>query len=158
VPVLGLCPGAEYGPAKRWPVEYFAELAQKKLSEGWEVWLFGSERDVPVTHAIDKLTGRRCIDLGGRTSLAEVIDLLSLTTVVVSNDSGLMHIAAALKRRMVALYGSSDPRHTPPMSEQARVLYLGLKCSPCFERECPLKHLNCLKGISPQQVIAAIQK
>lgn len=156
VPVLALCPGAEYGPAKRWPIEYFAELARAKLAAGWEVWLFGSERDTPVTSAIDQLTGGRCLDLGGRTSLAEAIDLLSLATVVVSNDSGLMHIAAALDRRMVALYGSSDPRHTPPMSDKAKVLYLGIECSPCFERECPLKHLNCLKGITPQQVLAAM--
>jgi heptosyltransferase-2 len=156
VPVLGLCPGAEYGPAKRWPVEYFAELAQTKLADGWQVWLFGSGRDMPMTQAIDKLTGGRCLDLGGRTTLAEAIDLMALASVVVSNDSGLMHIAAALNRPLIALYGSSDPRHTPPMSDKAKVLYLGLECSPCFERTCPLKHLNCLKGISPQQVEAAI--
>ncbi len=158
VPVLGLCPGAEYGPAKRWPAEYFAELAQKKIADGWQVWLFGSERDVPVTQAINQLTGNRCLDLGGRTELADAIDLLALTTTVVSNDSGLMHIAAALARPMVALYGSSDPHHTPPMSAQAKVIYLGLECSPCFARECPLKHFNCMKHISPSQVLAAIQK
>lgn len=157
VPVLALCPGAEYGPSKRWPIEYFAEIARSKLAQGWEVWLFGSNKDVPVTQAIDKLAGRRCVDLGGRTSLAEAIDLLSLAQVVVSNDSGLMHVAAALGRKLIALYGSSDPRHTPPMSDKATVIYLGLSCSPCFKRECPLVHLNCLKGISPQQVLAATQ-
>ena len=157
VPVLALCPGAEYGPAKRWPIEYFAEIARSKLAQGWEVWLFGSNKDVPVTQAIDKLAGGRCVDLGGRTSLAEAIDLLSLAQVVVSNDSGLMHVAAALGRKLIALYGSSDPRHTPPMSDKATVIYLGLSCSPCFKRECPLVHLNCLKGISPQQVLAATQ-
>jgi heptosyltransferase-2 len=155
VPVLALCPGAEYGPSKRWPAEYFAEIARSKLDQGWEVWLFGSTKDVPVTQAIDKLAGGRCVDLGGRTSLAEAIDLLSLAQVVVSNDSGLMHVAAALGRKLIALYGSSDPRHTPPMSDKATVIYLGLSCSPCFQRECPLVHLNCLKGISPQQVLAA---
>lgn len=157
VPVLALCPGAEYGPSKRWPVEHFAEIARNKLAQGWEVWLFGSRKDVPVTQAIDKLAGGRCVDLGGRTSLAEAIDLLSLAQVVVSNDSGLMHVAAALGRKLIALYGSSDPRHTPPMSDKATVIYLGLSCSPCFKRECPLVHLNCLKGISPQQVLAATQ-
>lgn len=156
-PVLALCPGAEYGPSKRWPPEYFVEIANAKLAQGWEVWLFGSERDGPITRKIDKLTGGRCLDLGGRTSLAEAIDLLALTQAAVSNDSGLMHVAAALKRRVVALFGSSDPRHTPPMSANAKVIYLGLSCSPCFKRECPLGHLNCLKGIDPKQVLAAIQ-
>ncbi len=146
-----------HGPAKRWPMEYFAELARAKLTQGWEVWLFGSHRDAPITHAIDKLTGSRCLDLAGRTSLAESIDLLSLATVVVSNDSGLMHIAAALKRKLVAIYGSTDPRHTPPMSANATVLYLGLECSPCFKRECPLGHLNCLKHITSQQVETALR-
>jgi heptosyltransferase II len=157
VPVLGLCPGAEYGPSKRWPAEYFAQLAVTKLSQGWEVWLFGSGKDSAITRAIDKATGGRCVDLGGRTSLAEAIDLLSLTQVVVSNDSGLMHVAAALGRRVVALFGSSDPRHTPPMSAQAKILYLGISCSPCFKRECPLGHHKCLKDIDPKQVLAAIQ-
>jgi heptosyltransferase-2 len=157
-PVLGLCPGAEYGPSKRWPVEYFVAVAREKLAQDWEVWLFGSERDASITRRIDAQTGGRCLDLGGRTTLAEAVDLMSLATVVVSNDSGLMHIAAALERRLIALYGSSDPRHTPPMSTEAKVLYLGLDCSPCFKRECPLGHLNCLKGITPQRVLAAMQR
>jgi heptosyltransferase-2 len=157
VPVLALCPGAEYGPSKRWPIEYFAELARATLARGWEVWLFGSGRDVPVTRAIDRLAGGGCLDLGGRTSLAEAIDLLALTQVVVSNDSGLMHVAAALGRQLVALFGSTDPYHTPPMSTQAKVIYLGIECSPCFQRDCPLGHHNCMKQIAPQQVLAAIQ-
>lgn len=157
VPVLALCPGAEYGPAKRWPAEYFVEVARAKLAQGWEVWLFGSEREATITRQIDARSGGRCLDLGGRTTLAEAIDLMSQATVVVSNDSGLMHVAAALGRRVIALYGSSDPRHTPPMSAKAKVLYLKLDCSPCFKRECPLGHLNCLKGIAPPQVLAAIQ-
>ncbi|MEK7206536.1 MAG: lipopolysaccharide heptosyltransferase II [Pseudomonadota bacterium] len=155
-PVLGLCPGAEYGPAKRWPAEYFAEVAKTKLAEGWEVWLFGSDKDVPVTNEIQALTQGRCLDLGGKTTLAEVIDLMSLTRAVVSNDSGLMHVAAALDRSVIALYGSSDPHHTPPMSAKAQVLYLALSCSPCFKRECPLKHLKCLRDLAPDQVLAAL--
>jgi len=120
-PVLGLCPGAEYGPAKRWPAEYFAEVAKSKLAEGWEVWLFGSDKDKPETTAVQTLTQGRCFDLGGQTSLAEAIDLLSLTSAVVTNDSGLMHVAAALDRPVVALYGSSDPRHTPPMTPKDNI-------------------------------------
>ncbi len=155
-PVLGLCPGAEYGPAKRWPAEYYACVARAKLDQGWEVWLFGSEKDAPVTRAIQEHTRGRCLDLAGRTALAEAIDLLALCTAVVTNDSGLMHVAAALDRPVVALYGSSDPHHTPPMSAHATVLYRGLSCSPCFARECPLGHLNCLRDIKPEQVLAAL--
>lgn len=154
--VLGLCPGAEYGPAKRWPAEYFAEVANAKLAQGWEVWLFGSEQDAAITAAVQALTRNRCLDLGGRTTLTEVIDLLALTTAVVTNDSGLMHIAAALERRLVAVYGSSDPRHTPPLGARATALYLDLPCSPCFQRECPLGHLKCLKDLHPAAVLAAL--
>ncbi|MDH3310196.1 MAG: lipopolysaccharide heptosyltransferase II [Gammaproteobacteria bacterium] len=156
-PVLGLCPGAEYGPAKRWPAEYFAAVAKSKLAEGWEVWLFGSDKDRPETTIVQTLTQGRCFDLGGQTSLAEAIDLLSLTSAIVTNDSGLMHVAAALERPVVALYGSSDPRHTPPMTPKASVLSLGLSCSPCFERECPLGHLNCLRQLKPERVLAALK-
>jgi len=153
VPVLGLCPGAEYGPAKRWPAAYYAEVARQALAQGWQVWLFGSEKDTSVTGEINALAGGRCLDLGGRTALGEAIDLMALTSVVVSNDSGLMHIAAALDKPLVAVYGSSDPYHTPPMSGKAAVVYLGLSCSPCFKRECPLGHLNCLKLLTPDQVL-----
>ena len=156
-PVLGLCPGAEYGPAKRWPAENFAEVAKAGLAKSWEVWLFGSNKDKPETEAVQSLTQNRCFDLAGKTTLEEAIDLLSLTAAVVTNDSGLMHVAAALERPVVALYGSSDPKHTPPMSSKATVLYLGLSCSPCFERECPLGHLNCLRQIGPERVAAALK-
>ena len=156
VPVLGLCPGAEYGEAKRWPAEYYAEVARQALEKGWQVWLFGSEKDVPVTGSINQMTKNRCLDLGGRTRLGEAIDLMSLCQTVVSNDSGLMHVAAALGRKVIAVYGSSDPHHTPPMSPEAVVLWLGLDCSPCFKRICPLGHLNCLKQLAPDRVLQEI--
>ncbi len=151
--ILGLCPGAEYGEAKRWPAEYYAEVAREALRKGWQVWLFGSEKDIPVTTAINTLSNNQCVDLGGKTNLSEAIDLMSLCDNVISNDSGLMHVAAALDKKLIAIYGSSNPYHTPPMSDQAIVEYLKLECSPCFKRECPLVHLNCLKNIKPQQVI-----
>jgi heptosyltransferase-2 len=162
VKILGLCPGAEYGEAKRWPVEYYAEVARVALEQGWSVWLFGSEKDVPATSAINTQTGNRCMDFGGKTKLGDAIDLMSLCDYVVSNDSGLMHVAAALDRPLSALYGSSDPHHTPPMNTHAVIHYLGLSCSPCFKRTCPLDHLNCLRGIPPSEVtqarIASISK
>ena len=154
--VLGLCPGAEYGEAKRWPAEYYAEVANAALKNGWEVWLFGSDKDVPVTNAINDLSGHQCLDLGGKTKLGEAIDLMSLCDTVISNDSGLMHVAAALGKKLIAIYGSSDPHHTPPMSSKAVIEYLGLECSPCFERACPLGHLNCLKQIKPEIVSSLI--
>ena len=156
-PVLALCPGAEYGPAKRWPAEYFGELAASRLAAGWAVWLFGSGKDREVCAQVAAGAGGGCLDLSGTTSLAQAVDLLSLADAVVSNDSGLMHVAAALDRPLVALYGSSDPGFTPPLNPRSRVLSLGLECSPCFRRECPLGHLRCLRGISVQQVSQAVE-
>lgn len=150
--ILGLCPGAEYGEAKRWPAEYYAEVANDAISKGWQVMLFGSDKDIPVTNQINQLSKNKCIDLGGKTKLGEAIDLMSLCDTVISNDSGLMHIAAALNKKIVAIFGSSDPYHTPPMSANAVIEYLGLECSPCFKRECPLGHLNCLNNIKPANI------
>ncbi|MES2502025.1 MAG: lipopolysaccharide heptosyltransferase II [Pseudomonadota bacterium] len=153
--VLGLCPGAEYGEAKRWPAEYYAEVANDALNKGWQVWLFGSDKDIPVTSQINQLTQNRCNDFGGKTKLGEAIDLMALCDTVISNDSGLMHVAAALNIKLIAIFGSSDPYHTPPMSSKAVIEYLGLDCSPCFERQCPLSgnaHLRCLNDIKPNNI------
>jgi heptosyltransferase II len=160
--ILGLCPGAEYGEAKRWPAEYYAEVARHAIQNGWQVMLMGSDKDIPVTSQINQLTHNRCVDFGGKTKLSEAIDLMSLCDTVVSNDSGLMHIAAALispedtHKKLIAIFGSSDPTHTPPMNANAVIEYLGLSCSPCFERACPLTHLNCLKQITPNNIIQQI--
>jgi heptosyltransferase-2 len=156
-PVLALCPGAEYGPAKRWPAEYFSAVAEWAVGQGWEVWLFGSGKDVEVTRQIDRLTGNRCLDLGGKTSLGEAIDLMAQSRAVVTNDSGLMHVAAALNVPQLSLFGSSDPHHTPPMSAKADILYLHLSCSPCFERECPLGHFRCMRDMTPAMAIQRLQ-
>lgn len=151
-PLLALCPGAEYGPAKRWPTESYAALGSQMHHLGWDVWLFGSGKDREVCSAITAAAPGIGLDLSGRTSLAQAIDLLALAQAVVSNDSGLMHVAAALDRPLVALYGSSDPGFTPPLSDHARIIHLGLDCSPCFRRHCPLGHLDCLRGISVDRV------
>jgi heptosyltransferase II len=153
--ILGLCPGAEYGEAKRWPAEYYAEVANAAIAQGWQVWLFGSDKDVPITNHINELTKKQCIDFGGRTKLGEAIDLMALCTTIISNDSGLMHVAAALDKKLIAIFGSSDPYHTPPMHPSAVIEYLALECSPCFKRVCPLQpdqNLKCLRNIQPLKI------
>lgn len=157
-PVLAICGGAEFGPSKRWPEEYFAEVANKKLDEGWDVWLFGSPKDRPVTEKINLLTQNRCENLSGRTALAETIDLLSLVSGIVTNDSGLMHVGCAMDKPVIAIYGSTSPAFTPPLAATAQVLKLNLDCQPCFKRECPLKHHRCMRGLLPQQVLAAMSR
>ena len=156
-PIAALCPGAEYGPAKRWPPSHYADLADRLGACGYSVWLFGSPKDSDTAREIVALSSRPPVDLCGRTSLVEAIDLMSLASVVVSNDSGLMHVAAALDRPLVALYGSSSPDYTPPMSSRSTVLRVGVACSPCFRRECPLGHFDCMRRLVPEQVASAIE-
>jgi heptosyltransferase-2 len=155
--VAVFCPGAEYGPAKRWPARHFATLADALSGQGYAVWLLGSPKDRAIGDEIVRLTspGSAPINLCGITSLAQAIDLIAASSVVVCNDSGLMHVAAALDRPLVALYGSSSPGFTPPLSPRAQIISLNLSCSPCFERECPLKHLDCLNKLEPRRVLDA---
>lgn len=155
-PILALGAGAEFGPSKRWPVEYYAELANTKIKAGYDIWLFGSPNDKAVTDQIMALTENRCENLAGRLQLSETIALLSLTSGVVSNDSGLMHLAAALNKPLIVIYGSTSPRFTPPLSDKATVLQLNLSCQPCFKRTCPLQHHQCMRDIKPELVANAI--
>ena len=155
--VLALCPGAEYGPAKQWPTVHFAELGRQMARQGWDLWLFGSEKDRAVCEGI-AATCRVVTNLAGRTTLEQAVDLMSLADAVVSNDSGLMHVAAALERPLVALYGSSDPGFTPPLNADHEIVSLGLGCSPCFQRECPLGTTACLVDMSVAQVEEALQR
>ena len=153
-PVVAFCPGAEYGSAKRWPAAHFAELARSMAARGREVWLIGSPRDAAIGEEIAQLSGGAGRNLCGKTSLDEAVDLLAGAELVISNDSGLMHVAAALDRPLIALYGSSSPSFTPPMSAAATILRLDLPCSPCFERECPLGHFKCMRELAPETVDA----
>jgi len=157
-PVIAFCPGAEYGSAKQWPAEHFAALANKKIIEGWQVWIFGGPKDVELAQKIEHAINDKnfCKNLAGKTTLLDAIDLLSEADAVVSNDSGLMHVSAALDKNLVVIYGSSTPEFTPPLSAKAKTLSLNLACSPCFERECPLIHLNCLKKLTPDLVEDAL--
>ena len=156
-----LCPGAEYGSSKRWPAAHFAALAQSILNAkpAAAVVLLGSPSDRAIGDAIVSASGSRgrIFNWCGDTSLDEAIAIIGLCRNLVSNDSGLMHIGAALQVPQVAIFGSSDPSHTPPNSAKATVISLHLPCSPCHQRECPLGHLNCLNQISADQVFAAIQ-
>ncbi len=154
--IAALCVGAEYGPAKRWPAAHFAELGKLLRHEGYQVWLIGSAKDAEAGAEAARLSMGACLDLCGKTSLNEAADLLASASVIVSNDSGLMHVAAALGKPLVALYGSSSPGFTPPLSHKAHILSLNLECSPCFKRECPLGHLDCLMKLTPQSVLEQI--
>lgn len=157
--VLALCPGAEFGAAKRWPPEYYAQIARRYLDQGWQVALYGSAKDAEVTGQIARDSGAAadCVDLAGRTALAEAVDMLSLSTAVVSNDSGLMHIAAALGAPVLVIYGATSPGFTPPLSKHSEMLVSDIDCAPCFQRECPLGHHRCMRDTAPEQVAVKLE-
>ena len=158
--IYAICPGAEYGPSKRWPTEHFAVLAQQliKQNSNNQIILLGGKNDYSLAQEItsqSKLVSN-IHNWCGNTSLDEAIALIGMSKAVVSNDSGLMHIAAALQIPQVAIFGSSDPAHTPPLSDRAKIMWLNMSCSPCHKRVCPLGHLRCLKDILPEQVLATL--
>jgi len=153
--VLALCPGAEFGPAKRWPAAHYAEVARRAVRGGRQVWLIGSPGEADTAESIRALVPE-AVNLAGRTSLLDAVDLLSAADTVVSNDSGLMHVASAVGARVVAVFGSTSPEFTPPQGEHARVVRLEVPCSPCFQRICPLGHSRCLTDLPPARVIEAL--
>ncbi|WP_373379319.1 lipopolysaccharide heptosyltransferase II [Cupriavidus nantongensis] len=157
--VIAFCPGAEFGPAKRWPAAHFAKLAQmlRRSYPYAQMIALGSAKDAEIAAEITS-EAPFVRNLCGQTSLDDAVDLLALSEAAVCNDSGLMHVTAALGRPQVAVYGSSDPRHTPPLSQAASIMWLQLECSPCFKRECPLGHLRCLKEIEPEMVFVELRK
>jgi heptosyltransferase-2 len=157
-PALALCPGAEFGPAKRWPAKHFAAVADAALARGLAVWLVGSPKDAAVCEEIVNRCSGAPVNLAGRTSLLDAVDLLSGVAGVVSNDSGLMHVACALQRPVAAVFGATSPDFTPPLGERARVLREPIACSPCFQRRCPLGHQRCLTELAPAAVIAAMSE
>ena len=159
--IIAICPGAAYGPSKRWPVEHFAQVAKYAVEHDMSVWLFGSKQDLSACHEINLFTNSRCNDLSGKTSLIEMINLLAATDQVIANDSGLMHVAAALDKKVIAIYGSTSSTKAPPLSNKADIFSLeDLYCKPCGKRECPLKgdeNLQCLRKIAPEAIISKLK-
>lgn len=156
-PVVALCPGAQFGPAKRWPTQHFAAVAERSLAAGRQVWLFGAPGERSIC---DELAAQApgSLNLAGQVGLADAIDLLTMAECVVANDSGLMHVAGALGRPVVALFGSTSPSMTPPLGPAATVLRTQQTCSPCFQRVCPLGHTRCLTELAPQRVGQAVDQ
>jgi heptosyltransferase-2 len=157
-----LCPGAEYGPAKQWPIEHFGNLAKQLIQtkQNSLVLILGSKKEFSIGSDIANISNHpdRVINWCGQTSLEDAMAAISNATAVISNDSGLMHIAAAFRRPQVAIFGSSDPRHTPPLSKLASIHWLHLECSPCFKRTCPLGHLKCLVDIEVKDVLNSVNQ
>lgn len=151
-PILGLCPGAEFGDAKKWPERHFAELAKRAIREGYQVWILGGPADEATAEGIAEQVGDYCVSLAGKTTLIDAIDLLGACRQVVSNDSGLMHIAAAVGVHTSVVYGSTSPDFTPPLSHSLDIVSLNLDCSPCFKRVCPLGHKNCLNELDADRI------
>lgn len=165
--VFALMPGAAFGRSKRWPPEYFAELARRCIGEGRRVWIFGSTADREIGERIKAASGSpgspgsagsAAVNLCGRTTLEEAVDLISLAEFAVSNDSGLMHVAAAVGRPLVAVYGATAPAYAPPMIAGSKRLWLNLECSPCWNRTCRYGHYRCLTGVSPDAVREAVRE
>lgn len=156
-PILALCPGAAFGDAKCWPVEYYAEVANAMLPT-MDVWIFGSKNEQDKAEAINTLTQNKCYNLAGLTSLPEAIDLMSHCRAVISNDSGLMHLGAAIDIPVIAIYGPTPEHFAPPLSNRAVSLYTDISCRPCKQRECPLQHHLCMRDILPSTVINNLEE
>jgi heptosyltransferase II len=165
-PILALCPGAEFGPSKQWPIAHFAVVAAHYLRKDWTVWLMGSQKDKAYAEAIAMqartLASRDAINFCGLSTLEAAIDQLAQSQMVLSNDSGLMHVASALGKPVVGLYGPTDPQYTPPLGKRARVLQNLLPCGPCFKRDCPLsnreEHHLCMRALLPEKVIEELDR
>lgn len=157
-----VCPGAEYGPAKAWPMEKHAEVVHQLLLDGYQVALLGAAHDQDaarvITAGVPETIREQLKNLTGHTRLLDAIDVIGMSRVVLTHDSGLMHLAAAVGKPIVALYGPSSMEETPPLSEQAEMLTHAVPCQPCFQRTCPLGHHACLTELSVDRVLQAITR
>jgi len=157
---LVFCPGAEFGSAKQWPATHYAELANSLLQQGWQLLILGSEADKiiaeDIVKNIDSSHQTSVFNLCGKTQLSDAIDLIGTADQVVSNDSGLMHITAALQSPLVAIYGPTSPSFTPPLASNAHIVQIEVDCGPCFQRECPEQHHRCMRDISSKTLLTKI--
>src|SRR5262249_38184305 len=153
---VGRCPGAEYGPAKRWFPERFAEAAEKISAQSPVQWvLLGTKRDAAIGHQIASALGHHCVNRLGQTTLDELIDELRECRLLVTNDTGTMHLAALLGMPVVAIFGSTEPRLTRPLGDGHIILRHHVECSPCFLRECPID-FRCMKAVTVQEMADAV--
>lgn len=157
-PAIAMMAGAEYGPAKQWPIAHFHDLAETLIKSGHQIWVLGGPKDIEDAQAIIKGLGQHAHNLCGKTKLIDAIDLLAAAKEAVSNDSGLMHVAAAVGTRVHGIYGSTSELFTPPLTDNKVIHNLYLDCAPCFKRTCPLGHTNCLKQLEPKQIIQSIEQ
>ncbi|WP_341502692.1 lipopolysaccharide heptosyltransferase II [Gallaecimonas sp. GXIMD4217] len=155
-PAVALCPGAEYGPSKQWPLDKHRALAARLVEQGYQVWVMGGPKDVEAGDAI-AADQEGVHNLCGRTRLEDTVDLFALCHTVVSHDSGLMHVAAASGAQVVAIYGSTSPDFTPPLTDRATIVRHPIECSPCFDRTCRFGHYHCLTEISVDKVLETIK-
>ena len=158
---LILCPGAEFGPAKQWPAHSYAKVANSLISQGWQVLVLGSEADKVIASEIENKIilddDSLFVNLCGLTQLHDAIDLLDTADAVVSNDSGLMNIAAALHKPLVAIYGPTSPDFTPPLSDNSHIVQIKVDCGPCFQRTCPEQHHDCMRDISSDDMLKFVR-
>ena len=157
-PIVSFMPGAEYGPAKCWPTDYFAKLAKLLNKENKQVWVFGSQKEYELGEQVKRSSSENVVNLCGKTQLADVVDLMACSQQAVSNDSGLMHVACAVGVKVYGIYGSSSPEYTPPLSDHAVVIKNDMPCSPCFSRTCKYEHYDCLRKITPDKLNNALNK
>lgn len=156
-PLIGVTPGSFYGPAKQWPIEKFTKLSEMVIeSLGARIIILGSQDDRPIAQKILQARQKMGYDFTGQTTLAEAMALIRQCRLMITNDSGLMHVAAALQVPLVAIFGSTDPRHTAPLGEHCRVIRKALPCSPCFKPKCP-RNMECMEAISVAEVFAEVK-
>jgi lipopolysaccharide heptosyltransferase II len=153
---IGLCPGAEYGPAKRWLPERFAEAAAKISTQSSAQWiLFGTKNDAAIGKQIAAAIGDHCVNRIGQTTLDQLIDELRQCSLLLTNDTGTMHLAALVGVPVVAIFGSTEPRLTGPLGNGHTILRHHVECSPCFLRKCPID-FRCMKAVSADEVAVAV--
>lgn len=155
-PAIALMAGAEFGPSKQWPIDYFHELAQRAIQAGYQIWVLGGPKDAEDGARITKGLGEFAFNLCGKTKLVDAIDLLAAAEKAVSNDSGLMHVAASVGTEVHGIYGSTSELFTPPLTENKTIHNLHLECSPCFKRNCPLGHTNCQNQLTPELIAKSV--